>query len=319
MKSFFSRCILPTPHRVWKLLNLEWILPCQRLLKHIGNEEIPTNEIGWIGDTIPFMKRLKIGKIQGQLLDLLPRCGQIARRYFHAEDLPKEKKGKHDFVTAADLAVNQFLQDKLAKLADIPILSEETASDNLDIFKMKDFLWVIDPLDGTANFSRGDSNFSISVALVRKKHPVLGVIFEPIASRLYWANSENKYAYWNGRRIQVSKITNLEEAVVCTDWSHILKTRDKTTDFLKKIYGQVRQIKILGSAATDIITSARGKIDIYYHVHLFPWDVAAAGLIAQKAGAEVTDTDGKPWHAFSRGILVANQTLHRKILKFLNK
>lgn len=254
------------------------------------------------------------------LLDLLPRAGQILRRYFHAEELPSQKKGAHDFVTAADLRVDCFLRDELKKAyPSIPTMTEEKTSEDTATFMNTPLLWIIDPLDGTANFARGDSNFSISVALVEKGNPVLGVIFSPISSRLFWTTAFDKYAFWNGRRIKVSSISDLNQAVVCTDWSHILETRDKTTDFLRKIYGHVRQIKILGSAATDITLLARGGVDIYHHVRLFPWDVAAAGLIAQKGEAVVTDINGRPWNVFSRGILAANPTLHRKMLHLLNE
>lgn len=261
---------------------------------------------------------LLVKEVKDFLLDLLPKAGQILRRYFHAEELPSHKKGIHDFVTAADLAVDKFLQENLLKkYPEIPILTEETYKGDLDSYSKIPLLWIIDPLDGTANFARGDSNYSISVALVEKVNPILGVIFAPISSRLFWASRDEKHAYWNGRRIGVSKVSDLGEAIVCTDWSHILETRDATTSFLRKIYGHVRQIKILGSAATDLTLLARGGVDIYHHVRLFPWDVAAAGLIAQKAGAIVTEIDGKEWNAFSPGILAANPKLHNRITKLL--
>ncbi len=252
------------------------------------------------------------------LLDLLPKAGQILRRYFRAEELPSHKKGIHDFVTAADLAVDKFLQEiLLKKYPEIPILTEETFKGDLDSFSKIPRLWIIDPLDGTANFARGDVNFSISIALAEEGSPILGAIFAPISSRLFWASSLEESAYWNGRKIKVSNVSDLGEAIVCTDWSHILETRDDTTNFLRKIYGHVRQIKILGSAATDITLLARGGVDIYHHVRLFPWDVAAAGLIAQKSGAKVTETDGKKWHAFSPGIIAANPKLHERIMKLI--
>lgn len=254
------------------------------------------------------------------LLDIIPQAGQILRRYFHAEELPQKRKGVHDFVTAADLAVDKFFYDKLIKAyPQIPILTEETAKSNLSSFTKESLLWIIDPLDGTANFARGDANFSISVALVRKGKPILGVIFVPVSGRLFWATENERYAYCNGRKIKVSQTSKLGQATVCTDWSHILATRDQTTSFLKKIYGRVRQIKILGSAATDITLLARSGVDIYHHVRLFPWDTAAAGLIAQKAGAKVTDIDGNNWDIFSKGILAANPVLYNKIEWLLKK
>jgi myo-inositol-1(or 4)-monophosphatase len=252
------------------------------------------------------------------LRDLLPRTGQIVRRYFHSEDLVSHKKGVHDFVTAADLSVNKFLEKELKKTyPKIPILTEERVPNDISSFKNAPLLWIIDPLDGTANFARGDSHFSICVALVQRGLTKTGVIFLPVSSRLYWATADNNHAYWNGRTIKVSSIRDLGKATVCTDWSHILDTRDATTDFLKKIYGHVRQIKILGSAATDITLLAKGSVDIYHHVRLFPWDTAAAAFIAQKAGAKVTDIKGNPWNAFSESIVAANPVLHNKLFKLL--
>lgn len=260
------------------------------------------------------IKQHEIQDCKDFLLDILPKAGQILRQYFHAEELPSKKKGVHDIVTAGDLAVDAFLREKLTKAyPTIPLLTEETAKGDINTYAKEPRLWIIDPLDGTANFARSDANFSISVALVQQSVPILGVIFAPISSRLFWATSYEKHAYWNGRRIHVSSIDELGKASVCTDWSHILETRDQTTAFLKKVYGHVRQIKILGSAATDLTLLARGGIDIYHHVHLYPWDVAAAAFIAHKAGAKVTQTDGKPWNAFSPSILAANPTLHKAI------
>ncbi|OGG27002.1 hypothetical protein A2960_02550 [Candidatus Gottesmanbacteria bacterium RIFCSPLOWO2_01_FULL_39_12b] len=262
---------------------------------------------------------MNLSEVSNYLLDLLPRAGQILRRYFHAETLTKKMKGKLDFVTAADLAVDKFIHDKLSHdYPKIPIFSEETAPKDFSGFKGSDYLWVVDPLDGTANFSRGDANFSISIALVRNSKSLVGAIFLPVSSRMFWAQKDREGAYWNGRRIYISQTSKLRDAVVCTDWSHILGTRELTTQFLSKIYYQVCQFKILGSAATDMTLLARGGVDIYHHVHLMPWDIAAAALIVEKAGGKITDSYGNSWDVFTPGILAANPQLHQKLLKVIN-
>lgn len=263
---------------------------------------------------------LNLAKAEEFLLDVLPRAGQMVRRYFLADALPKKKKGKLDFVTAADLAVDEFLRKQITKeYPSIPILTEETAPKDYQDYRNEELLWIVDPLDGTSNFARGDSNFSISVGCVAYGEPLVGGLFAPIHSRLFWARKDTDVARWNGRKIQVSQVSDLHEATVCTDWSHILSTRDQTTTFLKAVFGQVRQIKILGSAATDISLLARGGVDIYHHVHLMPWDTAASSLIAQKAGAIVTDTKGNPWNVFTPDILTANPILHEKMLKIITQ
>ena len=261
-------------------------------------------------------KEKLVKRVRNYLLDLLPSAGQIVRRYLHAEELPSKMKGVHDFTTVADLAVDEFLRENLKKnFSEISFLTEETFEGDLNKYRQKELLFIIDPLDGTANFARGDDNFCISVALANSGEPILGVIFQPIQSRLFWTTYRDKKAFWNGRSIHVSDVSELNKAVVCTDWSHVMETREETTNFLRKIYHKVRQIKILGSAATDLTLLARGGVDIYHHVKLYPWDVAAAGLIAQKAGAKVTEIDGGSWNAFSENILAANPTLHQKLLE----
>src|SRR3990167_4665998 len=96
-------------------------------------------------------KEKLVKKARNYLLDLLPVAGQIVRRYLHAEELPSKKKGIHDFVTAADLAVDKFLKDHLNKdFSDIPILSEETFTGSFKQFEEKELLFIIDPLDGTS-------------------------------------------------------------------------------------------------------------------------------------------------------------------------
>lgn len=261
---------------------------------------------------------IELSRVRDFLINLLPTAGQILRRYYHSESLPIKRKGEIDFATLADLKSDEFIRTELAReYPDIPILTEETAPDNLKEYQSEELLFIVDPLDGTANFARGDANYSISVGLCWKGQPVIGALFVPVSSRMFWAQEDREGAYWNGRKIHVSDISELVDTVVCTDWSHILSTRDKTTSFLRKVFGHVRQIKILGSAATNLSLLAIGGIDVYQHVHLMPWDTAASALIAQKAGAKVTDSKGGPWNVFTPDILAANPTLHGKMLRFL--
>lgn len=262
---------------------------------------------------------LHLSETRDFLLDIMPKAGHILRRYFHADTLEKTSKGGIDFVTNADLAVDEYLRKQLrTAYPGITVLTEETAPKDYSAMLTDDPMWVVDPLDGTANFARGDDNFSICVALVWKRQPILGVVFAPISSRMFWAQDNKNAAFWNGRRISVSTVDALKEATVCTDWSHMLETRDTTTHFLRKVYGHVRQIKILGSAATDLTLLARGGVDVYYHVKLHPWDVAASSIIAKKAGAIITDTEGKPWNAFTPDILAADPKLHAKVLRLIS-
>lgn len=262
----------------------------------------------------------KVHKAKTFLLKLLPRAGQIAKSYFYQKTIVIRQKGRYDLVNQADLALDQFLSEALLReFPDIPILSEETVRGNIEDFKKESLVWLIDPLDGSINFSRKDPNFSISVALVAKGKSVLGAVSTPLQDKLFWASIFEEGAFLNGKKIKTSQIDNLSQAVISTEWSYFLPNRDKTKNCLQEISDKILQFKILGSATTSMTLVSQGITDVYFHSGLFPWDHAAAGLIAQKAGAMVTNLTGKSWQPFDRDILMANIKLYSKIKKFLLK
>jgi len=258
-------------------------------------------------------------KAEKYLIDLIKEAGKLLEKYFHAENLGKKPKGEHDLVTEADLAVDELVIKKLKKeFPRIPILTEETSDGNFDRYKKTDFFWLVDPLDGTTNFSRGLPHFAIAIALVFGNQPILGAVYNPLYRNLYWARKDGEGAFLNGRQITLSKETELQKTVVCLDWSHALALRNKTLILTGKLLGKVGHIKMMGSAATDIVHVACGKIDAYLHANCFPWDYAASVIIARKAGAKVTDISGKKWDVFTPGILVASSVIHQKLLKLSN-
>lgn len=260
---------------------------------------------------------INLSKAEKFLLNLMPAAGEILKLYFKKENLKAKQKGKHDYVTEADLAVDEFVQNNLrSEFPHIPILSEETFSGGFEKYKKK-LLWVIDPLDGTTNFSRRIPHFAICIALVSKSMPIIGAVYNPVYNDFFWARKDKEGAYLNGKEIFVSKVKDPDEAIVNVDWSHNLKVKKKTVGMIKKLTGKVRSIKIMGSAASDLCSLAAGKIESYAHFHCFPWDVAAACLIAQKAGAKVTNIDGGRWNVFTPSILAANPSLHPKMIKIL--
>ncbi len=261
---------------------------------------------------------INLTKTEKYLLGVITEAGKILEKFFYAENLGKKPKGEHDLVTEADLAVDEFVIKKLRKeFPLLPILTEETSEGNFEKEKKAELLWIVDPLDGTTNFSRGLPHFAVAIALVFNSQPILGAVYNPLYKNLYWARKDGKGAFLNGKKITVSKETELQKSVICLDWSHALETRGKTLTVTRKLLGKVGHIKMMGSAATDIIHVASGKIEAYIHTDCFPWDYAASVMVAKMAGAKVTDIDGKNWDVFTPGILVASLTLHGKLLNLL--
>ena len=248
---------------------------------------------------------------------LVEEAGRIARKYFEGRNFTIHAKKGTDFATQADLEVQAFLIQKIKeKYPATQFLAEETAPEDYSSMREISGLWVIDPIDGTWNFARGHTNFAISVALVDKGQSVLGVVHQPAFAKTYWAEADTEGAFLNGERIHVST-TDLKHAVLATEisWGPI----EENARTLGQLALHVQQVKIMGSGVSDQVSVAEGIIDAYLHVEPYPWDIAATGLIVEKAGGKVTDPAGKPWHVFQQGVLASNGIVPDAILDLLNK
>ncbi|MBI4054473.1 MAG: inositol monophosphatase [Candidatus Doudnabacteria bacterium] len=252
------------------------------------------------------------------LLKLLPQAGGILLRYFGRRGLSARSKGGVDFVTVADLAVERFLIAWLKKsFPDSAFLAEETAPKNFKRLEKKQDLWIIDPLDGTASFSRHHPDFAVSVALAGRGEVRCGAIYLPFFRKLYWASKAETSASVNGRRLSVAKTASLATSFLATGWPWELPLRATTAAWQRNLALKVRALHIFGSSVADLAAVAEGRLDGYFHCSLKPWDTAAAALMIEKAGGRVTDVHGQPRRIFEPTILASNGRLHNKILKFL--
>lgn len=254
------------------------------------------------------------------LLKLAPQAGDILRKYFHSGQITAKLKDQVDVLTQADSEVEDFLTKNLKlKFPQFPILGEETAPKDYQSFKNLDNLWVIDPLDGTLNFSRGIDNFAVSIGLVNKGIPKLGVVYVPIAEQLYWTHQREDKVFLNGKPIKVSSVSRTEECLIGSGLGWDLQTRPKGIHWLENLSPYTRQIAFYGSAVADMARVASGKIDAYINTGLKPWDTAAAALFIEKAGGKVTTPTGEKWDVFQPEMIASNGVLHSKILKLINK
>ena len=254
------------------------------------------------------------------LTTLTLQAGKVLQKYFISRDFTSRRKEGVDFLTQADEEVDRFLRENIKRQYPLTfLLTEETAPEDYSSLKQADNLWVIDPLDGTVNFSRNHPNFAISVGLVDKGIPKLGVVYIPMTNDLYWAERDQKGAFLNGKLIKISPTENLGEAVIACDWGWQLEKRLSVIRWLSGIVTHVRQIKSMGSAVADLASLAAGKIDGYIHSGLKPWDVAASALLIEKAGGKITTPAGGNWDIFHPEMLASNGILHDKILNLIEK
>ncbi len=198
-----------------------------------------------------------------------------------------QKEGHFNYVTEADIAVESFLIESIAPLvAGAQFFAEEKENAALTDAPT----WVIDPIDGTTNFMRGRGVSSISVALLRGKEPVLGLVYDPYKDEMFLAE-KGKGALCNGAPIHVSD-TPFERALVAFGTSPYEASLAKhTTELLWPFLRDAGDLRRCGSAALDLCDLACGRSDVFFELKLSPWDFSAGALIVQEAGGRFCQPD----------------------------
>lgn len=221
-----------------------------------------------------------------------------------------------DFVTDADVESEKIIHQIISlTYPNEPILSEETSDHHsfLSPDKVSSFTgWVMDPIDGTNNYKKGMSYYGISIAYVEKGQPVLGGVYDPYRRELYIA-VKGQGVTRNDVPIQVSDKTVFDSATrVCTSNSYEGGTQANIERYAK--LGHV-WIDVLGSAVLIMTDVASGRLDLYHHNGLKPWDNAATFLIAEEAGAKLTDLRGQPVTWLTSELVMGNPELVDEFIK----
>jgi myo-inositol-1(or 4)-monophosphatase len=201
-------------------------------------------------------------------------------------------KGFRNVVTEADLAAETLI---LSRLRDSfpahAITSEEAWAETRDAA----IRWLVDPLDGTTNFSRNNPNFCVSMAAVDADGPILGVVYDPLREHCFTAHRGGGAAL-NGRPLRTSGVTDFAQAVLATDWPRSPELRGEHRRGVGRLLDQGRTLRALGSAALNMVYVAAGWFDLYLARHLAAWDHAAAALIVREAGGALSTMSGASWH-----------------------
>lgn len=213
-------------------------------------------------------------------------AGDVTLRYFRRHDLKSvTKQNDFDVVTEADKAAEQSIINNIKR--EFPthsILSEESGSDTV---ADSEWLWVIDPLDGTTNFNQGLPVYSISIALQHNGETVVGVVYAPYLGEMFHA-AKGSGAFLNGQRLHCSENDRLSTMVTATGMPYDRDRHpDNNLDNIARVSMQVRGIRRMGSAAIDLAYTAAGYFDAYWELNLNLWDIAAGALLVQEAGGIV--------------------------------
>ena len=198
-------------------------------------------------------------------------AGRLLREGFGHSGIPAVK-GRGNVVSEVDFAVERACTAILAReYPSFAVLGEETAS----TVRSDGWMWVIDPIDGTKNFTRTIPHFCFTLALCHRREPVLGLTLQPLLRETFLA-VRGGGAWLNGQRLAVDPATTLADAVVALDLGYDLRRGARTLDLARELWPRVQALRVPGSAALDAAYLAAGRWDLYVHSNLQPWDIAAA-------------------------------------------
>ena len=226
-----------------------------------------------------------------------------------------ERKGVIDLVTDLDYRAESYLMEQIqTRFPGHAIVAEESGG----LEGSHAHLWFIDPLDGTVNFVHGLPFFSVSLAYAHEGDLALGVVYDPIRDEIFTAQ-RGQGAWLNGDPIKVSQVRDLNDSLLVTGFPYDIRTNpENNLDLFAKFSLRTQGVRRLGSAALDLCYVAAGRLDGFWEMRLNAWDVAAGGLIAQEAGAAVTNMRGDAnFLSPPQSILAANPTLHDLMLQVL--
>ncbi|HSG16302.1 MAG TPA: inositol monophosphatase family protein [Anaerolineae bacterium] len=244
------------------------------------------------------------------------KAGELLRRKWN-EPRQIDSKGYRDVVTDADYASQEIITELIrAKFPDHGFLTEE---DDPSLPQAGPVIWVIDPVDGTTNYSRQIPTYCISISAAAQQAssensehyyvPVAGVIYDPMRDELFSAETGSRSTL-NGHVISVSEVDDVGEAVICMDWSRDFEKRQAMLFAINRFAQQARTIRATGSASLSLAWVAAGRIDVYFNYGVGPWDVAAAAVIIAQAGGKVTNPAGKTWSLADPGCVASNEVIH---------
>ena len=244
----------------------------------------------------------------------------IAASHIIMEALEKPRvanhKGKTDLVTETDLHSENIIKSIIrASYPDHDLLAEESEKESFQ----SDFLWIIDPLDGTTNFVHGYPSFAVSIGLFFQNKPLIAVVLEMPSTKLYTA-IKDEGAWCEGEPFTCSQTDSIEKSLLLTGFGYEhgeLWERNMALfkDFTDKSHG----VRRLGAAAVDLCHVASGKVDGFWEFDLKPWDSAAGILIAQEAGCVVSQMDGSDYSIYDNNILVTNPNIHEEMILEIEK
>ena len=214
-------------------------------------------------------------------------------------------KGRADIVTDIDVAAEKAVLEILTgEFPDFGILAEESPPvDGESAYK-----WVVDPLDGTRNYAHGIPHFCSIIALAKDNEIVAGVIYDPVREEMF-STAVGQGAHMNGEPISVSESTELSRSLLSFDLGYVDEKAGLALDMVRSLWPGMYSIRMMGTAGLGLAYAASGRVDLFFHHSLSPWDLATGLLLLREAGGDVVDRQGNRAGLFTPSVICSSTTL----------
>ncbi len=242
-------------------------------------------------------------------------AGKIHMEFFGKNKQIEYKKNEFDLVTNVDKSSEEKIISIIKKeFPDHCFLCEETGN---ALGKDPDYLWIIDPLDGTTNYAHNFPHFATSIGLYYKNKPLIGVVYDPFKKEMFHA-VKGQGAFLNSERIKVSDINSLQKSLLATGFPYGRDgIMEKNVAYFKEFLFKAQAVRRPGAAALDLCYVACGRLDGFWELNLNPWDVAASVCIIEEAGGTVTNFGSNEFDYNIKNILAGNGKIQDQIYSVL--
>ena len=249
-------------------------------------------------------------------LNLAKEVGEIQLACFGNVSSLSKKSTNIDLLTNVDTESENLIISKIKEAYPThSIISEETNNITND----SQYTWIIDPLDGTTNFTHNLPIFAVSIALKKIDRIICGVVYNPAADKCFYAE-EAKGAFLNNKTINPSSSNSLSDSLLATGFPYLHDEKyDLSFNLFKDFYDRTRGLRRLGAAALDLCFVAMGRFDGFYEYNLNSWDICAGSLIAHEAGCKVSDWNGGTLPHDGSRILCTNGKIHSSMIDILTR
>jgi myo-inositol-1(or 4)-monophosphatase len=250
------------------------------------------------------------------IIEIAKQAGSVVREGFGKNFKIDYKTSENNLVTEVDKASEKLITDFITKKYPVhSILAEEGSGTKNN----SEYLWVVDPLDGTTNFAHGLPIFSVSIGVQKNNVTIAGVVYDVMNDIVYSAEKDSG-AFAGSQKMIVNRTSKLEHSLLVTGFPYnIAENPENAFQKFEALTRKARGVRRLGSAAIDFCFVASGIFEGFWEVHLHPWDLCAGKLIVEEAGGLVTDFKGNEIDIYSKKILASNGIIHNQIIKEFEK